>query len=394
MQNANLSFSTRRNLLRGSAVLLGGILSSIPSRAASNDYWVYIGTYTRSRGKGIYMFRFEAATGKLTPVTLAAETPNPSFLAVHKNGRFLYAANEHEPDEQPGKDNTISAFALDRKSGALTFLNKVSCRGKGPAHIVLDHDAKGLMVANYGSGSVAVLPIAPDGRLREATAFDQHTGSGPKPQQTVPHAHGSVFSPDNKFVVVAEHGADKVFVYRYNAARGTLLPGPSPFFQAPPGSGPRHVAFHPNGRVVYSLNELSSTVTVLAYDPQNGSLKQVQEITTLPAGFSETNSTAHVQVDRAGKFLYTSNRGHNSIAIFAIDAGGGTLRPIGHVDTQGKVPRDFSLDPTGAFLFVANQNSDNVVLFRVDQATGALTPTGQVIEQVPEPSCVLFVPAE
>ena len=385
--------STRKEFLRGGAILLGGLFSGIPSFAKGEEYLVYIGTYTRSRGKGIYKFRFQPATGKLTPVTLAAETPNPSFLAVHPNRRFLYAGNEHEGEDQPGKNNTISAFALDRKSGALTFLNRISCRGEGPAHIVVDRDGKGLIASNYRSGSVALLPIGADGRLQEATGFDQHSGSGPKPQQTVPRAHGAVFSPDNKFALVAEHGIDKVMVYRYNAARSTLLANDPPFIKVKPGNGPRHVAFHPGGRMVYALNELSSTVTVLGYDAKGGTLKQLQEITTLPPNFTETNSTAQLQIDRAGKFLYASNRGHDSIAVFAIEAASGTLRLVEHVATQGKTPRDFSLDPTGAYLFAANQNSDNIVLFRVDAATGKLTPAGQVIQQAPEPSCVVFVQA-
>jgi 6-phosphogluconolactonase len=386
-----LSNMTRKEFLRGSAALLGGLLAGVPARAAAEDQLVYVGTYTRTHGKGIYSFRFDPATAKLTPVTLAAESPSPSFLAVHPNRRFLYASNEHDGEDLPGKNNNVSAFAMDRKSGTLTFLNQVSCRGEGPAHIAIDHDGKGLIAANYRSGSVALLPIAPDGRLREATAFDQYSGSGPKPQQKVPHAHGAAFSPDNRFALVAAHGIDKVMVYRYDPAKGTLIANDPPFFQAAPGDGPRHVTFHPNGRVVYSLNELSSTVTVLSYAASTGTLKQVQQITTLPPDFTDTNATAQLQVDRAGKFLYASNRGHNSIAVFAIDAGSGSLRPVEHVPTQGKTPRDFSLDPTGAYLFAANQNSDNIVIFRVDAVTGKLTPTGQVIEQVPEPACVLFV---
>ena len=361
---------------------------------ASKEYFVYIGTYTRSRGKGIYTFRFQPATGKLTPVSLAAETSSPSFLAVHPNQRFLYAANEHEGEDQPGKNNTVSAYSIDPKTGSLRFLNKVSCKGEGPAHIVIDKLGKGLLVLNYRSGSVALLPILADGRLGEATAFDQHHGSGlDKKRQPGPHAHGGVFSPDNRFALVAEHGIDEVMIYRFDPVKGSLIPNDPPFLKATPGAAPRHLSFHPNGKIVYALNELGSSVTVLTYGAARGTVSPVQEITTLPAGFSGSNSTAQLQVDRAGKFLYVSNRGHDSIAVFAIDPGTGKLALVEHVSTQGKTPRDFSLDPTGSFLFAANQNSDNIVLFRVNP-TGRLTPSGQVIEQVPEPSCVVFVPVQ
>lgn len=361
--------------------------------AAGGDYLVYIGTYTQSRGKGIYAMRFQPATGKLTRPVLAAETPSPSFLAVHPSQKFLYAVNEHEEKDLPGKNNTVSAYSIDPKTGSLKFLNKVSSQGEGPAHIAIDPTGKALLALNYRSGSVALLPILPDGQLGEATAVDQHHGSGPdKQRQAGPHAHGAVFSPDNRFALVAEHGIDEVMVYRFDPVKGSLIPNDPPFYKATPGAAPRHLAFHPNGKIVYALNELGSTVTVLAYGAEGGTIRSIQEITTLPAGFSGANSTAELQVDRTGKFLYASNRGDDSIAVFAIDPGNGTLTAVERVSTQGKTPRNFSLDPTGAFLFAANQNSDNIVLFRVSPA-GRLTPSGQVVE-VPEPACVVFVPAQ
>jgi len=361
--------------------------------AASPEYFVYIGTYTRTHGKGIYTFRFQPATGRLTPLALAAETSSPSFLAVHPNQRFLYAANEHEGPDQPGKNNKVSAYAIDPKSGSLQFLNRVSCQGEGPAHIVIDKSGKFLLVSNYRSGSVTLLPIRADGRLAEATAVDQHHGSGPnKERQAGPHAHGGVFSPDNRFALVAEHGIDEVMIYRFDPLKGSLTLNEPPFLKATPGAAPRHLAFHPNGRILYELNELGSTVTVLIYEAANGTIRRVQEITTIPEGFSATNATAQLQVDRSGKVLYVSNRGHDSIAVFAIDPRKGTLTLVEHVPTQGKTPRDFSLDPTGSFLFAVNQNSDNIVLFRVSPA-GRLTESGQVVEQVPEPACVVFVRA-
>ena len=380
--------------IRALAGLLLFLLCASVAGAAGGEYFVYIGTYTRSRGKGIYIFRFRPATGKVTALSLAAETPSPSFLAVHPNRKFLYAGNEHEGEDLPGKNSTVSAFAIDPRTGTLTFLNKVSSRGEGPAHIAVDQTGKALLAANYRSGSVALLPIQADGRLGEATGFDQHHGSGPKPRQEGPHAHGAAFSPDNRFAVVAEHGIDEVMIYRFDPSKGTLTPNVPPFFKSTPGAAPRHIAFHPNGRILYALNELGSTITVLAYGAAGGTMNQLQEIGTLPPGFTETNTTAQLQVDRAGRFLYASNRGSDNIAVFAIDPAKGTLTPVEHVSTQGKTPRDFSLDPTGGYLFAANQNSDTIVLFRVDAKTGRLTPAGQVVEHVPEPSCVVFVPVQ
>lgn len=388
-----------RKSLRGMAglLLIGQIFAltalTASARAAGKEYFVYIGTYTRTHGKGIYTFRFQPATGKLTPVSLAAEVSSPAFLAVHPNGRFLYAASEHEGEDMPGKNNSVSAYSIDPKTGALTFLNKVSSRGEGPAHISVDKLGKDLLVANYRSGSIALLPIQPDGRLSEATAFDQHHGSGPdKVRQAGPHAHGGAFSPDDRFALVAEHGIDEVMIYRLDTEKGSLTPNDPPFFKTTPGAAPRHLAFHPDGKILYALNELGSSVTVFAYGANAGTLSRVQEITTLPAGFTGSNATAQLQLDRTGKFLYVSNRGSDTIAVFSIDPGTGMLTLVEHVPTQGKTPRDFALDPTSSFLFAANQNSDNIVLFRINPATGRLTPSGQILEQVPEPVCVVFVP--
>ena len=380
--------------VRTLAGLLLLLLGASVACAASGEYFVYIGSYTLRRGKGIYTFRFQPATGKLTALSLAAETASPSFLAVHPNQKFLYAGNEHEGEDVAGKNNTVSAFAIDPKTGALTFLNRVSCRGEGPAHIALNQTGTALLAANYRSGSLAVMPIQADGRLGEVTGFAQHHGIGPKPRAEGPHAHGAAFSPDGRFALVADRGLDQVLIYRYDASQGTLTPNDPPFFTATPGAGPRHLAFHPNGRILYELNEPGSTITVLEYGAAGGTLSRVQELTTLPPGFTGTSATAQLQIDRAARFLYASNRGADNIAVFAIDPAKGTLTLVEHVSTQGKTPRDFSLDPTGGYLFAANQNSDTVVVFRVNARTGRLTPTGHVVEHVPEPSCVVFVPAQ
>jgi 6-phosphogluconolactonase len=379
-------------IIRALAVLVLFLLSASIAAAAAGEYFVYIGTYTVRRGKGIYTFRFQPATGKVTAPSLAAETPSPAFLAVHPNQKFLYAANEHDGPDVAGKNSTVSAYAIDPKTGALTFLNKVSCRGEGPAHIAVDKTGKALLAANYRSGSLALMPILPDGRLGEVTGFVQHQGIGPKPRAEGPHAHGAAFSPDGRFALVADRGLDQVLVYRYDRSKGTLTPNDPPFINSTPGAGPRHILFHPNGKILYELNEPGSTVSVLAYGAAGGTLSQIQEITTLAADFKGTSATAQLQLDRAAKFLYASNRGADTITVFAVDPVKGTLTLVEHVSTQGKTPRDFSLDPTGGYLFAANQNSDNIVLFRVDAKTGRLTATGQVLEHVLEPACVVFVP--
>jgi 6-phosphogluconolactonase len=323
--------------------------------AATAEYLVYIGTNTRIKSRGIYAYRFSADTGKIASLGLAAETPYPSWLVLHPSQPYLYAVNENEFAPERGKPSYASAFAIDRASGRLTLLNRASAVGQGPCHASVDATGRHLMLANYGSGSIAVLPIQTGGRLGEATAFVQHQGSSVHSRQTGPHAHCIAPSPDNRFVLAADLGLDQVLVYRFDAARGALAPNDPPFARVAPGSGARHFAFHPNRRMLYVVNELSNTVTVFDYDAAGGKLAERQTVPTLPAGFTGRSTSAEVAVDPAGRFLYTSNRGHDSIAIFAIDARRGTLTSAGHVPTQGKTPRNFALDPTGRYLFAANQ---------------------------------------
>jgi 6-phosphogluconolactonase len=353
------------------------------------DYLVYFGTYTRGESKGIYVARFDPAAGRLGQVELAAETPSPSFLAIHPNKRFLYAVSELYAASGP-KGGAVSAFAIDRATGKLTLLNKVSSRGGGPCHLAIDKTGKFIAVANYGTGSAAVMPIQEDGRLGEAAGFQQHSGSSVDPKrQQGPHAHSVNFSPDNRFLFVADLGLDRVLIYRFDAAKGTIEPNDPPFAAVKPGSGPRHFTFHPNGRFAYVINEMASTVTAFAYDARRGALREIQTISTLPKDFTGTNHTAEVLAHPSGRFLYGSNRGHDSIAVFSISAKG-TLTPVEQTSTQGKVPRNFNLDPAGAWLLAANQDSDNVVVFRIDAQTGRLKPNGEPVRVV-APVCIKFL---
>ena len=378
------------------AVLPALLAAPVPQGAkkvsSKGEFLVYIGTYTRQDSKGIYVYRFQPATGKLTPIGLAGETENPSFLALHPNHRFLYAVNEISNYEGQSA-GSVSSFSINVKTGMLTSLNKTTTRGTIPAHLVVDKTGKSLVVANYGSGSVAAFPLNADGSVGAASAFVQHTGSSTGPRQRGPHAHAVGLSPDNRFVFVPDLGLDQVLSYRLDPAKGTLTPNDPPFTKVTQGSGPRHFVFHPNGRFAYTLSEMGSLVTVLAYDHAGGTLKNLQTISALPKDFSGTNNSAELEVHPNGRFLYASNRGHDSIAVFAIDPRANTLKLVEHVPTQGKMPRNFAIDPTGAYLLAANQNTNNIVLFRIDHKTGRLTPTGDDLK-TPSPVCLIFLRAQ
>jgi 6-phosphogluconolactonase len=351
---------------------------------------VYVGTYTGGQSKGIYSFRLDLASGQVTPGGVTTGVVSPSFLAIHPSGRFLYAANE-VGNFAGKKSGSVSAFAIEAETGNLTFLNRQPSGGAAPCHLVVDRSGRNVLVANYTGGSVAVLRVGEDGRLGKTTAFVQHRGSSVHPRrQKGPHAHSINLDASNRFSFVADLGLDRVLVYRFDAAGGTLAPHETASVSVAPGAGPRHFAFHPDGRHAYVINELNSTVTAFAYRAEDGTLKELQTVSTLPAGFDGRNTTAEIQVAPGGKFLYGSNRGHDSIAVFAIDPGRGTLTCVEHESTGGKTPRNFGIDPTGAYLLAANQNSGTVVLFRIDSRTGRLEPTGGII-RVPQPVCVKFL---
>ncbi len=375
------------------ALLLSTFAAAAPAER-QGKYIFYVGTYTEegSKSKGIYAYRFDADTGQITSLGLAAETANPSFVALHPNGRFLYAVNEVGNYKGPNSGG-VSAFAIDRATGKLTFLNEVPSRGADPCYITVDKTGKYVLVANYTGGSLAVFPVLADGKLGEASAFVQHTGHGTNPQrQEKAHAHSIDLSPDNRFAMVDDLGLDELLVYKFDSAKGSITPNSPPFVRLDPGAGPRHYTLHPSGKFAYVVAEMQSSVTVLSNNGK-GALQRVQTISTLPKSFSGENDDAEIQMHPSGKFVYASNRGSDSIAVFGIDASKGTLTPIEYTPTQGKIPRSFEIDPSGTFLLAANQKSDNIVVFRIDVKTGRLTPTGQVFD-VGSPVCVKFVAVE
>lgn len=370
-------------------------LSVSAAEPQKSKYLFYVGTYTQdgSTSKGIYAYRYDAATQEVTSLGLAAETTNPSWVALHPNGRFLYAVNEVQNYNGPNSGG-ISAFSVDRATGKLTFLNEIASRGADPCYITVDQSGKYVLVANYTGGSIAAFPISGDGKLGNASAFVQHIGHGLNPKrQEAAHAHSIDLSPDERFAFVDDLGLDQLLVYKFNKSKGSLKPNNPPFAKLDAGAGPRHFALHPSGNFAYVVSELASTVTAFSIDLKAGTLHRSQSISTLPDDFKGENDDAEVRIHPSGKFLYASNRGHDSIAVFAIDSSKGTLTPIEHTSTGGKTPRSFEIDPTGTLLFAENQQSNNIVIFHIDGKTGKLTPTGKVLE-VGQPVCVKFLAVE
>ncbi len=392
MKNSGFSLRVLTLLV---AILLLNVIVAAAATAPQGSYLFYVGTYTEegSKSKGIYAYRYDAKTAQITSLGLAAETTNPSWVTLHPNGRFLYAVNEVGNYKGPNSGG-VSAFSVDRATGKLTFLNELPPRGADPCYVTVDRTGKFVLVANYTGGSVAVFPILKDGSLGEASAFVQHSGHGPNPQrQEGPHAHSIDLSPDNRFAMVDDLGLDEVLVYKFDSAKGTLTPNDPPFAKVDSSAGPRHFALHPTGKFAYVIGEMGHTVTAFSYDSAGGRLQRLQSITTLPKDFAGRNDDAEVRVHPSGKFLYASNRGDDSTAIYKIDESKGTLEQVGSVPTGGKEPRSFEIDPTGTLLFAENQKSDNIVVFRIDAKTGRLTRTGKVLE-VGSPVCVKFVGVE
>ena len=360
--------------------------------SAKKSYLAFVGTYTtKTASKGIYAFRYDASSGKLTPIGAAAETADPSWVAIHPNGKFLYAVSE------AGKNSMVSAFALNRQSGKLTLLNQLPALGEDPCYLSFDRRGKYAFVANYTSGNVVVFPIEADGKLGAATANVRDEGTlGPnKERQEGPHAHWIESSPDNRYVLVSDLGLDEILVYPFDASSGAFAKdsyNKVGHVSTDAGSGPRHLAFLAD-RWVFSVNELKSTVTWFLYDPLRDGLSKLSTVSMLPKGFSGRNDAAEIALHPNGKFLYSSNRGHDSIALFHIDAATGKLTSAGDFSVEGKEPRHFAIDPHGKFLLAEDQLSDKIVTFRIDQKNGALTPTGDSVK-VPSPVCLAFLALE
>jgi 6-phosphogluconolactonase len=364
--------------------------------AANRAPFVYVGGYTgfgpnaRGNGSGIEVFRLNRETGALTHLGTKAGVENPSFLTVDQSQRFLYAVNGSPTiDGHPG--GAVTALAIAPATGLLGDLNRQYTTGQGPCHVAVDRARTYVIATSYHTGSVVVFPVQPDGSLAPASDLVQHHGSSVNPQrQAGPHAHSVTFDPAERFCLVCDLGLDRVFVYSLDRASGKLLPNEPPYVATTPGAGPRHLAFHPNGRIVFVINEMGNTITSYHYAGERGTLSPIESVPTLPPDFTGENTTADIHVAPSGRFVYGSNRGHDSIVIYAFDEAAARLSYVGHEPTGGRTPRNFTLSRDGSLLLAANQDSDNVVAFRVDQTRGLLTPTGGVAAS-PSPTCVRIV---
>jgi 6-phosphogluconolactonase len=387
-----MTFSSRQGL---HWFFLGLSLVTASAMDSHNTkYLLFVGTYTGKDSKGIYAYSYDAVSSEFTPLGVAAETTNPSFLAIDPSRRFLYAVNEVS-NYKDASSGAVSAFKINHQTGKLSLLNQVPARGADPCYIAIDKTGKFTLVANYTGGSVAVFHIQKDaqhdGQLGEPSAFVQDVGSSvDKQRQAGPHAHWIETAPDNRFAIAADLGLDKLLIYRFDAQTGALTPNHPSSADLDPGSGPRHLAFHPNGNFAYVLNELQSTITAFTYSQTSGTLQKLTTVSNLPKNFSGINTAAEIKMHPNGKFLFASNRGHDSIAVFSINPHTGSLSPVDFFPTQGRTPRNFEIDPTGKLLLVANQDTNNIVVFRIDPGTGKLTPTGQTLT-VPAPVCLKFV---
>ena len=403
--------SSRRTFLKGAVALAA--TSSAPSIAravatrSSTKKFAYVGTNTGavgsgSNGEGVYRFEMEADNGELSHCKLVAKTPSPSWIVIHSSRKYLYALNEVA--NYNGGNGSVSAFAIDQASGDLSPLNIVSSEGAGPAHMSIDASSRFAFVANYGGGSIAVLPILDDGRLGAAVDVHRDNGSLGGKQAThaspgsfaisghdAPHAHMIQADPQNKFVLATDLGQDRIYVYRFDSETGKLSPSSSaPFVSLPSGDGPRHFAFHPKGQWLYAIQEEASTIVCFHYDSAAGSLASQQTISALPEGFTGSSFASEILVSPAGKFLYAANRLHDTIAIFGIDTSG-RLRRVGEMSTLGDYPGQFQIEPGGNFLYACNRRSDNITSFRIHRETGLLTFTGQYTP-VGSPGSIAFLP--
>ena len=351
---------------------------------------LYVGTYTRTTSEGIYVYRMDNSTGALERVSVTGGIENPSFVALSPDNTHLYAVSEI--NEHGGQSSgAVFSYSISPDSGELAYLNQRPTGGPGPCHLTVDATGAHVVVANYQGGSVCVLPIQGDGSIGQASDFIQHEGSSVNPQrQQGPHAHSVNIDPNNRFVYTPDLGMDKVMIYRLALDSGRLILNDPPFVQVAPGAGPRHFTFHPVGKYAYVLNEIGSTVIAFNWNSESGSLEEFQTIATLPDDFSETSHTADMHIHPNGRFLYASNRGHDSIAIFEIDSDTGRLTSLGFESTQGRTPRNIAIEPSGQFMLAENQDSDSIVTFRINQESGALETTVNVAK-TPMPVCIKFL---
>jgi 6-phosphogluconolactonase len=364
---------------------------------AGKEQLVYVGTYTEKirfgtgqvfegQGEGIHIYGMDQDSGALRPVLTVKDVKNPSYLAFHPHRPLLYAVNELK-SYRGEATGTLSAFALDPQNGQLRYINRVVTHGTDPCHVTVHGSGKHALVTNFASGSIAVLPIREDGGLAEASEVVQHRGSSKDPvRQSGPHAHSVTFDSTGRFAYVPDLGLDKLMIYRFDAEGGTLTPHDQPWLETRPGAGPRHFVFHPDDGSAYLINELDSTIVSLEYDGESGRLKENQTVSALPESFRGKSTCADIMVEPSGRFLYASNRGHDTIAIFRIDRGSGKLESLGHESTRGRTPRNFTIDASGTFLFAANQDTDDIACFRIDRRSGGLSPAGSF--SAPTPVCV------
>jgi 6-phosphogluconolactonase len=367
---------------------LFALAAAVEARTFLSERIVYAGTYTGETSKGIYAFRFDDSSGGLTPLGLVAETPSPSFLTSSANGRFVFAVNELQ-SFGGAAGGSVTSFAADHLTAKLTAISVQPSHGAGPCHLALDRTGRYLAVANYGGGNFALFPVGADGRLQPATNVVIGDGSEParaKPAVRLGHMVG--FDARNRFLVAADKGLDRVLVYRFDASKGALTPNQPPSAALPRGSGPRHFAFHPNGTWLFTISEQAATITTFAWDQESGRLTASGSVSTRPADIT-TGSTAEIAVHPSGRFVYGSNRGHDSIAVFTVGVGG-ALTLVEYQSTRGRTPRNFALDPAGRWLIAANQGSGTLAVFSIDQTTGALTPVGP-LTGVGSPVSILFI---
>jgi 6-phosphogluconolactonase len=348
---------------------------------------IYVGTYSTRGSQGIYVYQLDRVKAKMNLIQTIQTPASPTFLAIHPSGKFLYSVNRGAIEEMPNS-GSVSSFSIDSKTGKLTLLNQRPSYGMDPAHISIDKTGKWAFISNYTEGTFVVLSVFDDGLLGSSVDSRKHLGKSVHPErQQKAYVHSAVVAPDNRFVVVSDLGADKIFSYRLDAAKGRIEDANPPYVSVKPGCGPRHFDFHPTGNFGYSVEELTSTVGVFSYNKSTGSLTTLADsIPSLPQDFTGKNTAADIHVHPNGNYLYTSNRGHNSIAIFSIDKAG-MIKLTGQQDTKGKIPRNFMIDLKGDYLFVANQDSDNIVIFKIDPKTGKLRDTGNQIK-VPAPACL------